>query len=125
MTRSASASPSSLRREPSMESLFRYVAPPSPCGYLPNQIWSLEYELVGALTPDEYQARLLAGWRRFGGALFRPHCPACTACRSLRVVVGGFRPDRSQQRVRKANAGVVEVRIGRPALTMAKLRLYD
>ena len=31
-----------------MESLFRYVAAPSECGYLPDQLWSLEYELVGA-----------------------------------------------------------------------------
>src|SRR5262249_47189547 len=111
--------------EPDMKSLYHYVAPPSPCGYLPEQFWSLEYELVGVLTPQEYQQRLLSGWRRFGDTLFRPNCPACTACRSLRVVVDRFRPDRSQQRVRKANAGAVQLRIGRPALTKAKLRLYD
>ena len=48
---------------------------------------SLRYEVVGALTPAEYADRLLAGWRRFGHSLFRPDCPACTACRSLRVDV--------------------------------------
>jgi len=58
-----------------MESLLHYIAPPSPCGYLPDQLWSLEYEVVGELSAAEYQRRLLANWRRFGGMLFRPRCP--------------------------------------------------
>src|SRR5262249_13129317 len=108
-----------------METLFHYVAPPSPCGYLPAEYWSLEYELVGGVSAREYQVRLLAGWRRFGGMLFRPRCPACTACRSLRVAVERFRANRSQRRARKANAGQVELRIGRPSVSRAKLHLYD
>src|SRR5438105_6260742 len=85
---------SAVRGDP-MESVFHYVAPASPCGYLPEQRWRLEYEIVRSLTPAEYQNRLLAGWRRFGGALFRPRCRSCTACQSLRVDVARFRPDRS------------------------------
>src|SRR5712692_8857774 len=108
-----------------MESLFRYVASPSPCGYLPDQIWRLEYELVGELSPAEYMARMLKGWRRFSATLFRPRCPACTACRSLRVVVDRFRPDRSMRRVRKANQNVVRLEIGTPEVSRAKLRLHD
>ena len=49
-----------------MESLFRYVAAPGPCGYLPEERWSLEYEYVGALSRGEYLVRMLEGWRRFG-----------------------------------------------------------
>src|SRR5262245_33008449 len=108
-----------------MESLFRYVASPSPCGYLPDQRWSLEYEYVGAMSPAEYLQRMLGGWRRFGTMLFRPVCPACTACRSVRVHARRFRPDRGQRRVRKANAGVVELRIGKPAVDKVRLALYD
>lgn len=108
-----------------MESLYRYLAPAGPCGYLPDQLWRLEYEHVAALTPAEYMQRMLQGWRRFGTVLFRPRCRVCTACRSLRVVVERFRPDRSQRRARQANEGVVEVRIGVPAVTPAKLLLYD
>jgi arginyl-tRNA--protein-N-Asp/Glu arginylyltransferase len=108
-----------------MESLFRYVASPSRCGYLPEQQWSLEYEYVGSMTREEYLERMLEGWRRFGIMLFRPACRACTACRSLRVLVDRFRPDRSQRRCWRANEGQVELRIGRPALTQAKLALYD
>jgi arginine-tRNA-protein transferase len=108
-----------------METLFNYVAPPSPCGYLPDQVWSLEYEIVGEMSPLEYQERLETGWRRFGSMLFRPRCQACRACQSLRVLVDRFRPNRSQKRAARVNAGAVEVRIGTPSVTRAKLHLYD
>src|SRR5437868_5381984 len=108
-----------------MESLFRYVATPSRCGYLPEQLWSLEYEYVARMTPAEYQQRMLQGWRRFGSMLFRPACAGCQACQSLRVPVERFRPSRSQRRARQANDGAIEVRIGEPAVTRTKLALYD
>jgi arginine-tRNA-protein transferase len=108
-----------------METLFRYTAPPSPCGYLPGQTWRLEYEFVARMSPAEYLGRMLQGWRRFGSRLFRPACPACQACQPLRVRAGDFRPDRSQRRVRKANEGEVRLHVGRPELTRAKLDLYD
>src|SRR5262249_39418820 len=62
---------------------------------------------------------------RFGTMLFRPACRSCHACRALRVHAARFRPDRSQRRARRANEGVVELRVGRPAVSRAKLALYD
>ena len=108
-----------------MESLLVYTAPPSPCGYLPDRTWRLTYELVAGLSAEEYQARLLAGWRRFGYSLFRPACPGCSACLSLRVPVATFQPDRSQRRAMAANEGEITLRIGEPSVTRAKLDLYD
>ncbi len=108
-----------------MESLFRYVAPPTTCGYLPDRRWSLEYEMVSAITADEYAQRLLAGWRRFGGMLFRPRCPACQACQSIRVHIPRFAPNRSMRRVLKMNGDELQLHISVPAVTRAKLRLYD
>jgi arginine-tRNA-protein transferase len=108
-----------------MQSLFHFVAPPSQCGYLPDQTWRLEYDLVAELSKSEYMEYLLQNWRRFGASLFRPRCPRCRACKSLRVVVDQFRPDRSQKRVRKANEGSVRLRIGAPSVSKAKLDLYD
>jgi arginine-tRNA-protein transferase len=108
-----------------MESLLVYTAPPSPCGYLPDQTWRLTYELVAELSAEEYRARLLSGWRRFGHSLFKPACPGCRACLSLRVPVATFRPDRSQRRAMAANDGEITLRIGEPAVTRTKLDLYD
>lgn len=108
-----------------MEIAFRFLSPPSSCGYLPEQRWRLEYEIVRALSTAEYQQRLEEGWRRFGVSLFRPRCAACNACRSIRVLVERFRPDRSMRRLRKLNQDVVRLVIGKPSVTRAKLDLYD
>ncbi|MDB5309843.1 MAG: arginyl-tRNA-protein transferase [Gemmataceae bacterium] len=108
-----------------MESLFTFTSPPSRCGYLPDREWQLRYEVVGRITPAEYMARLKEGWRRFGFSLFRPACETCRMCQSIRVPVAGFRPDRSQKRAWAANAGEVQLVVGPPAVTRAKLDLYD
>ena len=108
-----------------MESLFRYVAPPTPCGYLPRERWSLEYEYVGAMTRGEYLVRMLEGWRRFGTTLFRPACASCNSCRAVRVDTSRFRPDRSQRRCRAANEKDVHLVVGKPSVSKAKLILYD
>ena len=89
-----------------MELLYTFASPPSPCGYLPDQTWSLRYELVRGITADEYGQRMLRGWRRFGHALFRPECPSCRRCLPLRIDVGRFAPSRSMKRVAKLNAGL-------------------
>lgn len=108
-----------------MESLFTFTSPPSTCGYLPDRQWQLQYEIMGQLTPAEYLARMKTGWRRFGYSLFKPACPNCTQCRSLRVPVATFQPDRSQRRAWKANAADVRVAVGWPEVTAEKLDLYD
>jgi arginine-tRNA-protein transferase len=108
-----------------MQSLFRYTAPPSPCGYLPAERWSLEYEMVTDLTAPEFTRKLEEGWRRFGGMMFRPRCASCRACQSLRVLVEQFQPNRSQRRAIKLNRADITVRVGPPSVTREKLRLYD
>jgi arginyl-tRNA--protein-N-Asp/Glu arginylyltransferase len=108
-----------------MESLFRYVAAPHPCHYLPDQTQRMEYEYVAALTPAEYLQRMYEGWRHFGNVLFRPVCEECHACQAIRVCVADFRPDRSQKRVRKLNKGLIGLYIREPSMTKEKLALYD
>jgi arginine-tRNA-protein transferase len=108
-----------------MESLFCFTSAPAPCTYLPGQRASLEYEIVGKLSPAEYLQRMLDGWRRFGHMLFHTACNACNACRSVRVHADRFRPNRSQRRARHMNEGVVRLEIGEPSVSDEKLRLYD
>jgi arginine-tRNA-protein transferase len=108
-----------------MRSLTRFVGLPTVCHYLPDRIAQSEYERVVSLTPAEYEARMLAGWRRFGHTLFRPVCPTCQACSSLRVDVQRFHPNRSQRRCQKINENVVRLEIGPPRVNGARLQLYD
>lgn len=108
-----------------MDSLFRYVADPSTCGYLPDKKWSLEYEYISSMTGGEYLQRMIEGWRHFGPMLFRPSCRDCKACQSIRVPIQRFNPTRSQKRNAKLNDGIIELRIGPPQVSQAKLKLYD
>jgi leucyl-tRNA---protein transferase len=108
-----------------MESRFRLVSPTSPCGYVSDRTSQYETIVVATMTPAEYFDYMSRGWRRFGHVVFRPRCPSCRACQSLRVDVARFRPSRSQRRNRKLNEGTVRLRIGEPAVTPAKLDLYD
>ena len=108
-----------------METVVRWTDAPRRCYYAPDHICQCEYLCVAALDPGEYMAYLLAGWRRFGHTLFRQKCSGHDACRSLRVDVARFRPDRSQRRTRKVNEGAVQLRIGTPAVTPEKLALFD
>jgi arginine-tRNA-protein transferase len=107
-----------------MQSLFTFTSPPLECAYLPDQTMRLHYEIVGELTDEEYQQRLAQGWRHFGFSLFRPRCPHCQACQSLRVDVDRFRPNRSQRRSWQMNRDLT-VTVGAPSVTEEKLDLYD
>jgi len=107
-----------------MQSLFTFTSPPLACAYLPDQTMRMHYEIVGALTDEEYQQRLAQGWRHFGFSLFRPRCNHCQACQSIRVGADRFRPNRSQRRSWQLNQDV-RVTIGTPSVTAEKLDLYD
>ncbi len=82
------------------------VEAPRPCSYLPWATAALEIRAVNELGPEEYGELLARGYRRFGRQVFRPACPRCVACRSLRVLVQAFRPSASLRRVLKANEGM-------------------
>ena len=108
-----------------MQSVFTFISPPALCEYLRDRQWQLEYEVVGQLTPAEYMDRLKRGWRRFGFAMFRPACPSCRMCQTLRVPVATFRPSRSQRRAWTANIDALSLQIGAPASSDEKVALRD
>ncbi len=103
---------------------FRLVMPPDECSYLPGETSSLEYRVSHHMTAERFEQVLARGWRRFANYYFRPACPACTQCRSLRVDVEAFRPTKSQRRVAKRNADV-ELRIQSPTATAAHIDLFN
>ncbi len=85
-----------------------YVTGASPCPYLPGQ---LERKGFTHLAPDNADALhdqlSRAGFRRSQSVAYRPACPSCNACRSVRVDVADFKPSRNQRRILRANADVV------------------
>jgi arginine-tRNA-protein transferase len=111
--------------DPTMQSLFTFQSPQGPCGYLPDQTWQLEYEQFAEVSAADYMERMRAGWRRFGFSLFHPVCPACNRCRSIRVLVDRFRPNRAQRRCMQLNRDLIRTEIGKPRVSRARLKLYD
>lgn len=87
-----------------------YSTPPHPCSYLPDRKAQTQF-LEPELRPDMalYQDLIDQGFRRTGRHLYRPLCPECRECQSLRLPVATFRPNRQQRRALGAVADRLEV----------------
>jgi arginyl-tRNA--protein-N-Asp/Glu arginylyltransferase len=72
-----------------------------PCGYLSDRQATMEYRVMTEVSPGELEWMLIRGWRRFGHLYFRPACPNCAECVSLRIPVINFTPTKSQRRARR------------------------
>jgi leucyl-tRNA---protein transferase len=86
---------------------FFYTTAPLPCPYLPGRT---ERKVVTEITGPEAEAlhdRLSrAGFRRSHNIAYAPVCPSCQACVPIRIPVRAFRPDRTQRRIARLNAGL-------------------
>jgi arginyl-tRNA--protein-N-Asp/Glu arginylyltransferase len=75
---------------------------PVTCPYLHNRsscnhIIDPDYPL----SPKKYDLLLGMGFRRSAGIVYRPACDGCSECKSCRVPVSSFQPNRSQIRAWK------------------------
>jgi arginine-tRNA-protein transferase len=79
-----------------------------PCNYLPDQQERLLIAVDDRLANSEsYSWLMTQGFRRSGDQSYRPHCPQCSACHSVRVLAEQFKPSKSQKRVTKRNMSFV------------------
>lgn len=83
----------------------------------------MEYRVMTEVTADELEWMLERGWRRFGHLYFRPMCPACAECVSLRIPVATFAPSKSQRRAWKRCANL-RVATKPPLVDDERLALY-
>jgi len=75
-----------------------------PCSYLPNEEERLLIAVDERLQNNQSYTNLMAeGFRRSSNQSYRPHCPACNKCHSLRILVNQFKPSKSQKRTLKRN----------------------
>lgn len=91
------------RPQDALYDLRMFLTTDYPCSYLPRH---QARNMVA--DPAETNMRLYTrlaelGFRRSGDHVYRPHCRQCVACRSLRILVDQFQPNRSQQRIWKRN----------------------
>ncbi len=101
-----------------------YRETPRTCSYLPDETASLEYRYLNNLDEATYLKYLERGWRRFGRVVFRPQCPTCRGCRSLRIDVNQFTPTKSQRRCLARNSKI-ELRTQPATVTPAHIELFN
>ncbi len=85
------------------QSLQLFVTTEYPCSYLPGRKARnlvADPEITDAAL---YNQLAVLGFRRSGDHVYRPHCRGCDECRSLRIPVEAFRPNRAQQRTWRKN----------------------
>jgi arginine-tRNA-protein transferase len=96
---------------------------PRPCSYLDATPASLVHKQLLYVSPEELDAMLERGWRRFGTDYFRPACSPCRECVSLRLPVDRFAPSRQQRRVLRKGASLAVV-VGTPVVDAARVSLH-
>jgi len=94
-----------------------------PCPYLPGKTACEDAFWAEDFPAELYHDFMDHGFRRSGLIFYRPACDGCIECVPLRVVVGDFKPTKSQRRVLNKNQDV-DVRIGPLKFTKDKLRIY-
>ncbi len=96
------------------------------CPYREGQVARMPlYRQLRPLGPEEADRRFATAERRVGRALYHTACPACSACKGVRIPVAEFRPTRSQRRVLKRWPAEGRVEVGRPSVTPEKVDLFN
>ncbi len=73
--------------------------------------------------PELYHDFMNHGFRRSGRMFYRPVCENCRECRSLRIPVADFKPNKAQRRILRKNEDI-EVRQRELKFTAEKYRIY-
>jgi arginyl-tRNA--protein-N-Asp/Glu arginylyltransferase len=95
-----------------------------PCGYYAERTArDLVLDPRDPGLAEAYPVALTQGFRRSGGHVYRPNCPACRACVPVRMRVCDFHPDRSQRRCMRDNADI-QARMVAPGRTDENFALY-
>lgn len=84
-----------------------FASTPEPCSYLADR------KSVSAFANPHmdmdmrtYNELIQHGFRRSGGYIYRPHCPHCQECISVRVPVRKHRFSRNEKRVIRRNSDI-------------------
>lgn len=92
---------------PNLAFIPLYSTTTYPCNYLPGKVARAQIAVLGErLKLSDYSFLIQHGFRRSGAVTYRPQCPECNACLSVRVLVNEMRYSRSQQRALKRHGNL-------------------
>ncbi len=94
------------------------------CPYLAERMARTQFlDPREPLTGAVYEVLIRRGFRRSGAYLYRPTCPLCNACRSLRIPAADFHFRRRHRRCLRRN-GELHVAAREPRLSDEQHELY-
>ncbi|MEX0732962.1 MAG: arginyltransferase [Aquisalimonadaceae bacterium] len=104
--------------------LWLYSTGEHACSYLPDRpARTVFVDPRYPLDNQHYGLLVQQGMRRSGRYVYQPGCPTCQACKSLRIPVQDFTPNRSQRRCWKRNSDL-EVLSREPEFREEHFQLY-
>ncbi len=102
-----------------------YQTAEQTCSYLPDQTAQMVlFDPNMTMDRTLYSQLIKSGFRRTGDQIYRPHCPTCHACQSLRIVVNEFLPNRSQRRIWLRNQDI-EIKLASAQLNEEQFTLFQ
>ena len=119
MTRPFSESPTSELEEILVHDV------PEPCPYLPGVTARMPLRLQFERDPERLDRLLAKGDRRVGPLMYRPQCPTCNACESLRIPLELFENTRSHRRTMNRNKDLHLVISTPPATDHDRVNLFN
>ncbi len=107
-----------------IERIALYRTAVRACGYLSGRLAANAFvDPETPLTPQLYARLLERGFRRSGGHVYRPACPACRRCVAVRLPVAAFAPARRQRRTWRRTAELRTI-VREPAFDAEHFALY-
>jgi len=101
-----------------------FLTPPAPCPYLADRMERRVVACLDELPPTAFDTLTGAGFRRSQRFVYKPHCPGCQACVSVRVLAPQFVWTRSFRKIRARNRDLV-VRERPPRVTEEQYLLFS
>ncbi len=95
-----------------LQRLAFYATPVHDCSYLRDRsAITLFADPKASMDNHLYSQLSLFGFRRSGRHIYRPACPACSACIPVRIPVNEFEPRRNQRRTWTRNRDLTVVQV--------------
>lgn len=102
-----------------------YATGEHSCAYLPQRTArTLFVDPREPLSNTVYGNLMEQGFRRSGDYIYKPNCPGCDACRSLRIPVYDFHHSRRHRRCIRRNSEIT-VHAAPPRFSREHFRLYQ
>jgi len=96
------------------------------CPYLPEQTARMPLHVPAAtLSGHDIDNRLAIGQRRTGDFVYQTKCPACDACKPIRLLVNDFKLDATMRRTLRRNDRLLESLIEEVGVDQRRADLFN